>query len=67
MAKVKCPKCKSYDIQPLGGTNKRTFSVGKAIAGNLLLPGIGTLAGVKGKKNNYDCFCKDCGHRFKIK
>ena len=29
--------------------------------------GIGLLAGFAGKKGKFEVFCKDCGHRFKVK
>lgn len=67
MAKnVKCPKCKSTNIQVLGN-NKKGFSVGKAIGGAVLTGGIGVLAGFAGKKGKYDVFCQDCGHRWQMK
>lgn len=64
--KVKCPKCKSLNIQVLGN-DRKGFSVGKAVGGAFLTGGIGLLAGFAGKKGKYEVFCSDCGHRFKIK
>lgn len=64
--KVKCPKCKSLNVQLLG-QDRKGFSVGKAIGGAILTGGIGTLAGFVGKKGKYDMFCGDCGHRFQVK
>lgn len=64
--KVKCPKCKSANVQLLGN-DRKGFSVGKAVAGGILTGGIGLLAGFAGKKGKYDMFCQDCGTRFQIK
>lgn len=61
-----CPRCKSTNIQIIGQNNKR-FSVGKAVAGAVLLPGIGALAGFAGKKGKYDVFCNYCGYRWQTK
>ncbi|MDD4106298.1 MAG: hypothetical protein PHH03_10695 [Eubacteriales bacterium] len=66
---VKCPKCKSANIQVMGN-DRKGFSIGKAIGGGLLTAstgGLGLLAGFIGKKGKYDVFCGDCGHRFKVK
>ena len=50
MAKsMRCPKCKSTNIQVLG-ERRKGFSIGKAIGGALLTNGIGLLAGFAGKK-----------------
>lgn len=64
--KVKCPKCKSLNVQMMG-QDKKGFSIGKAIGGALLTGGYGALAGFAGKKGKYDVFCGDCGHRFQVK
>jgi len=69
MASLRCPKCKSTNIQVLGN-NKKGFSIGKAAGGAILtygLGGIGLLAGFAGKKGKYEVFCTDCGHRWKTK
>lgn len=67
MAKgIRCPKCKSTNIQVLGN-DKKGFSIGKAVGGAILTGGIGLLAGFAGKKGNYEVFCTDCGHRFQVK
>lgn len=66
MSKVKCPHCKGYNIQVMGN-DRKGFSIGKAVGGAILTGGIGTLAGFAGKKGKYDCFCIDCGKRFKAK
>lgn len=66
MSSMKCPKCKSINIQVMGN-DRKGFSVGKAVGGALLTGGIGALAGFAGKKGKYDCFCMNCGHRFKVK
>ena len=62
---IRCPKCKSINIQVLGN-DRKSFSAGKALGGALLTGGIGLLAGFAGSKGMYDCFCKNCGNRFKI-
>lgn len=66
--KVKCPKCKSVNVQMMG-QDRKGFSVGKAIGGVILSGGLGlgSLAGFVGKKGKYDVFCGDCGHRFQVK
>lgn len=68
MAKqVKCPKCRSVNIQVMGST-KKGFSVSKAAVGALFInPLVGLGAGLIGNKGKYDVFCGDCGHRFKVK
>ena len=66
MATIKCPKCKSTNIQVMGN-HRKGFSVGKAIGGALLIGRIGTLAGFAGKKGKYEVFCMNCGHRWKVK
>lgn len=63
---MKCPKCKSTNIEIMGNDDKK-FSVGKAVGGTLLLGGIGALAGFAGKKGKYDVYCKDCGYRWQVK
>ena len=63
---VKCPRCKSTNIQVLGN-NRKGFSFGKAVGGAILTGGIGLLAGFAGEKGKYEVFCTDCGHRFKVK
>ena len=66
MATLKCPKCKSTNIQVLGN-DRKSFSVGKAVGGFMFAGGIGSLAGFLGKKGKYEVFCGDCGKRFKVK
>ena len=67
MAKqVRCPKCRSTNVCPLG-EHKKGFSVGKAVGGVLLTGGTGALAGFCGKKKGYDLFCSDCGTVFRVK
>lgn len=65
---VKCPKCKSVNIQVMG-SSKKGFSTTKAIIGYGLtaLNPLGLAAGIIGNKGKYDVFCGDCGHRFKVK
>lgn len=66
MANVKCPKCKSMNIEVIG-KDKKGFSLGKAIVGGVLVPVVGAAAGFLGKNGKYDLICKDCGHRYQKK
>lgn len=63
--RLRCPKCKSINIQVLG-KQKKGFSVGKAVGGAILTGGIGTLAGFAGKNGKkVEFVCLDCGTQFK--
>ena len=65
--KIKCPKCQSTNVQPLG-VHKKGFSVGKAVAGTVLAHGtvVGPLAGFAGKNSKKtDFVCMNCGKQFK--
>ncbi|MDU8985785.1 hypothetical protein [Ligilactobacillus animalis] len=63
--KIKCPKCKSTNVQPLG-VHKKGFSVGKAVGGAVLIGGLGTMAGFAGKRTKKtDFVCLKCGKQFK--
>ena len=71
MSTVKCPKCKSLNVVPLG-QDRKGFSVGKAVGGGTLTAvtggmGLGLLAGFIGKKGKYQFYCQDCGKRFEHK
>ena len=66
MAKMKCPRCWSKEVQVMGNTGKN-FSAGKAIGGAVLLGPFGALGGFLGKKGKYEMFCMKCGHRWKTK
>lgn len=62
-----CPKCKSTNVQAVQ-QHKKSFSVGKAVAGAVLTGGVGVLAGFAGKKTKkIDMICLDCGKEFKYK
>ena len=62
--RLRCPKCKSANLQH-AGNDKKSFSVGKAVGGAVLTGGIGTLAGFAGKKGKKENFvCMNCGKRF---
>lgn len=63
--KIKCPKCRSTNVQPLG-VHKKGFSVGKAVGGTILVGGVGSLAGFAGKRSKKtDFVCMNCGKQFK--
>lgn len=63
---LKCPKCQSLNIAYMGNQRK-SFSVKKAVAGGLLVGGIGTAAGFVGKKGQDRWHCKACGEIFDTK
>lgn len=64
---VRCPRCRSTNIQVVG-QHKKGFSVGKAAAGVALTGGIGSLAGFAGKKTRkVNMICLNCGKQFKYK
>lgn len=60
-AQAKCPKCGSTSLS--GG--KQGFGVGKAVAGAVLLGGVGLLAGGIGA-NKTVITCMNCGYKFKL-
>lgn len=60
-AQAKCPKCGSTSLS--GG--KQGFGVGKAVAGAVLLGGVGLLAGGIGA-NKTVVTCMNCGYKFKL-
>lgn len=63
----RCPKCKSTNVEPIG-RKKKAFSVGKAVAGTVLVGGVGLLAGFAGKNSKkIEMICMDCGKTFKYK
>lgn len=57
---MKCPYCKSTQLT----TSQKGFSAGKALAGGVLLGGVGLLAGTLGS-GNVKITCLKCGHNFK--
>ena len=64
---LRCPKCKSTNIEPLG-SSKKSLSVGKAVVGGVLLGPLGAAGGAMlGKKGKTTMFCRDCGYTWKIK
>lgn len=65
-SQIKCPHCKSKNIQFMSN-KKKAFSVGKAAAGAALTGGVGTLAGFAGKKGSNQWFCKNCNQVFETK
>jgi len=58
---VMCPKCGSTQIS----AQKRGFSLGKAVAGAVVMP-VGVVAGFLGSKK-IDITCLACGHRWSPK
>lgn len=60
-AQAKCPKCGSTSLS--GG--KQGFGFGKAVAGAVLLGGVGLLAGGIGA-NKTVVTCLNCGYKFKL-
>lgn len=64
---VKCPHCKSTDVEFMV-QQRKGFSVGKAAAGTILTGGgVGALAGFAGKKGKKEWHCKNCGAVFTTK
>ena len=72
--KVKCPRCKSIEFQVVG--TKKKFSLGKAIAGDIvggvLFGPVGSVvagaaAGVNGKNGKTKFVCNKCGKVFEKK
>lgn len=57
-----CPVCLSENIS----TNKKGFSVGKAVLGASTVGTIGIAAGDIGS-NKIKCTCLDCNHKFRPK
>lgn len=56
---MKCPKCKSENLT----SNKKGFSGKKAVAGAVLVGGIGVLAGTIGS-GKVKITCLDCGYQY---
>jgi hypothetical protein len=63
---VKCPHCKSTDVEFMV-QQRKSFSIGKAAAGTIMTGGIGALAGFAGKKGKKEWHCKNCGAVFVTK
>ncbi len=56
-AALSCPKCQSTSLSG----NKKGFGLGKAVAGGLLIGGIGLLSGFFGSRK-IEITCMQCGH-----
>lgn len=63
---VKCPHCKSTDVEFMV-QQRKGFSIGKAAAGTIMTGGVGALAGFAGKKGKKEWHCKNCGAVFTTK
>ena len=63
---VKCPHCKSTDVEFMV-QQRKSFSLGKAAAGTIMTGGVGALAGFAGKKGKKEWHCKNCGAVFATK
>ncbi|MEI2420977.1 hypothetical protein V6O07_11950, partial [Arthrospira platensis SPKY2] len=61
---VKCPKCKSTNVEFMQN-DRKGFSIGKSGAGGLIAGPVGILVGFAGKKGKNMYHCKDCGRTFK--
>lgn len=57
---IYCPKCLSTQVT----ANKRGFSAGKAIAGNIVAGPVGLVAGAFGSRT-VEITCLKCGYRWK--
>lgn len=63
---IKCPHCKSTDVEFMV-QQRKSFSIGKAAAGTIMTGGVGALAGFAGKKGKKEWHCKNCGAVFTTK
>jgi len=63
---VKCPHCKSTDVEFMV-QQRKGFSIGKAAAGTIMTGGVGALAGFAGKQGKKEWHCKNCGTVFTTK
>lgn len=63
---IKCPHCKSTDVEFMV-QQRKSFSIGKAAAGIIMTGGVGALAGFAGKKGKKEWHCKNCGAVFTTK
>lgn len=66
MAKyLKCPKCKSTNVEEVSQTKK--VSIGKGLVGGLVLGPLGAAAGALNGKKKHSFHCKECGYLFEEK
>ncbi|WEV60884.1 hypothetical protein OZX68_01160 [Streptococcaceae bacterium ESL0729] len=63
---ISCPACHSINVSFMGN-DRKSFSVGKAVAGAALTSGVGVLAGFAGKKGKNQWHCNNCGNTFETK
>ena len=63
---VKCPHCKSTDVEFMV-QQRKSFSIGQAAAGTIMTGCVGALAGFAGKKGKKEWHCKNCGAVFATK
>ncbi len=64
---IRCPNCKSLNFDAVASSRK-SLSLGKAIAGGVLLGPVGAAGGaIMGKKGKVTFVCHDCGRTWKEK
>lgn len=64
---IKCPKCGAVDFEAVANS-KKSLSLGKAVAGGLLLGPIGAAGGaIMGKKGKTTLACHRCGTTWQVK
>ena len=65
--KIQCPKCQSTNFEAVS-SSKKSLSLGKGIAGGILLGPVGAVGGaIIGNKGKTTFVCHDCGNTWKIK
>lgn len=65
--KIKCPACGAIDFEAVA-SSKKSLSLGKAVAGGLILGPIGAAGGaIMGKKGKTTFACRQCGNTWQVK
>lgn len=62
---LKCPKCKSTNVDEV--SEKKKVSITKGLIGGALLGPLGAAAGALNGKKKHSFHCKDCGCIFEEK